>query len=169
MKIGIRSTGKLIAGTMVAAAALALPASALAASSSPARHEAPNSRSASCRFQQVKVWLGIGNGTSTSSTISYPLEFSNVGRFTCSLFGFPGVSGVGSSGVQIGGSAIHVGSRFLVFLAPGQTAHAHLTIRSAGSVGGCNKRTGARLRVFAPNQSAHTIINGFTFTACSNR
>jgi hypothetical protein len=165
MRIGINSTGKLIAGAMVAAAALGMPAAAMAA---PAAHHAPAAKSASCRFQQIKTWLGIGNGTSTSTSISYPLEFSNVGRFTCSLFGFPGVSAV-INGNQIGGAAHHVGSRFLIILAPGQTAHAALTVRSAGSVSGCNKRPGARLRVFAPNQSAHTIINGFTFTACSNR
>ena len=169
MKIGIRSTGKLIAGSMVAAAALALPASAMAASASQAKHLAPHAKSAACRFQQIKTWLGIGNGTSTAHSISYPLEFSNVGRFTCSLTGFPGVSGVTANGVQIGGAAHHVGSRFSIVLVPGATAHAALTIRAAGNVAGCNKRPGARLRVFAPNQSAHTIINGFVFTACSNR
>jgi Protein of unknown function (DUF4232) len=168
MKIRIRSTGTLIAGSMVAAAALALPASAMAAPASPAHHMAPHAKSAACRFQQIKTWLGIGNGTSTSTTISYPLEFSNVGRFTCSLFGFPGVSAVGPSGVQVGPAAAHVGSRFLIVLTPGQTAHAHLVIRSASTVSGCVRRAGARLRVFAPNQSAHTIINGFTFTTCSN-
>jgi hypothetical protein len=167
MKIGIRSTGKLIAGTMITAAALGMPVAAMAAPAH-ASHVTPAANSASCRFQQIKTWLGIGNGTSTSTSISYPLEFSNVGRFTCSLFGFPGVSGV-INGVQVGGAAHHVGSRFLIILSPGQTAHAALTIRSAGSVSGCAKRPGARLRVFAPNQSAHTIINGFAFTACSNR
>jgi hypothetical protein len=168
MKIAIRSTGRLIAGSMVAAAALALPASAMAASASPAHHQAPHAKSAACRFQQVKVWLGIGNGTTTATTTSYPLQFSNVGRFTCSLFGFPGVSPVGPSNVQSGPAALHVGSRFLVVLTPGQSAHAHLVIRSAGSVAGCHTRPGSRLRVFAPNQTAHTVINGFTFTACSN-
>jgi hypothetical protein len=169
MKIAIRSTGKLIAGSMVAAAALALPASAMAASASPAQHSTPHARSAACKFQQIKTWLGIGNGTTTATTSSYPLEFSNVGRFTCTVTGFPGVSGVSGSGAQIGGAAHHVGSRFSIVLTPGETAHAHLTIRAAGSVAGCAKRPGARLRVFAPNQSAHTIINGFVFTACSNR
>ncbi|HUC57996.1 MAG TPA: DUF4232 domain-containing protein [Streptosporangiaceae bacterium] len=168
MKIRIRSTGMLIAGSVVAAAALALPASAMAASAGPVQHAAPHAKSATCRFQQIKTWLGIGNGTSTATSISYPLEFSNVGRFTCSLFGFPGVSPAGANGVQIAPAAHHVGSRFLIVLAPGQTAHAHLTIRSAGSVAGCNKRAGARLKVFAPNQSAHTLINGFVFTACTN-
>src|ERR1700683_2531610 len=169
MKIGIRSTGKLLAGSMVAAAALALPASALAASASPAHSTTPHAKSAACRFQQIKTWLGISNGTSTSTTISYPLEFSNVGRFTCTLNGFPGVSGVSASGAQIGGAAHHIGSRFVIVLTPGLTAHAHLTIISAGSVAGCNMRPGAPLRGFGPNQSAHTIINGFVFTACSNR
>ena len=165
MKIGIRTTGWVFAGALTAAAALSLPTTALAA---PAHHLAPHAKSAACRFQQIKVWLGIGNGTTTATTNSYPLEFSNVGRFTCSLFGFPGVSPASATGAQVGPAAHHVGSRFLIVLAPGQTAHAHLTIRAAGSVAGCNKRAGARLKVFAPNQSAHTLISGFAFTACSN-
>jgi hypothetical protein len=158
-------TTRLVAGGAIAAAAMALPASAMAAPASATR---PASSHASCRFQQIKVWLGVGNGTTTRHTISFPLEFSNVGRFTCSLFGHPGVSGY-LNHHQVGPAAIHVGSKFLVFLAPGQTAHAHLTIRSAGSVSGCARRAGARLRVFAPNQSASTIINGFVYTACANR
>jgi hypothetical protein len=158
-------TGKLIAGGAIAAAAIALPATAMAAPATAAR---PASAHASCRFQQIKVWLGIGNGTSTARTTSYPLEFSNVGRFTCSVYGHPGVSGY-RNGHQIGPAAIHYGSKFLVNLPPGYTGHARLTIRSAGSVSGCARVPSTRLRVFAPNQSGATIINGFVYTACRNR
>jgi hypothetical protein len=169
MKIGIRSRGKLIAGTMVAAAALALPASALAASASPARHNPPATRDAGCTFQMTKVWLGIGNGTSTATTIRYALEFSNVGRFTCSLVGFPGVSGAGKNGAQVSPAAVRVGGKFSAVLSRGQTAYAILKVVSAGSTPGCNKVPGARFRVIAPNQTGVTVINGFTFTACSNK
>ena len=73
------------------------------------------------------------------------------------------------NGHQVGGAAIRVGSKRVVILGRGQTAHAQLTFRIAGKVAGCHPRSGARLKVFAPNQSGSTIINGFTFTACSNR
>jgi hypothetical protein len=171
MKIRLNRTGKLLAATAIATSAAMLPVSALAATGSPAQSQHPARHAhaaANCRFQQIKVWLGIGNGTAAPHHLTYPLEFSNVGRFTCSLFGFPGVSGV-FNGHQVGGAAAHLGSRFLAILAPGQTAHAPLTIIAAGSVAGCVTRPSTRLRVIAPNQTGSTIISGFTYTACTNR
>jgi uncharacterized protein DUF4232 len=168
MQLRTRLTGKLIAVSALSAAAFAMPAAALAITSGPVQHARPQAAAAPCRFQQIKTWLGIGNGSTGPRTYSYPLEFTNVGRFTCSLFGHPGVSGV-IHGHQVGGAAVRVGSKRVVILGRGQTAHAHLTLRIAGKVAGCHARSGVRLKVFAPNQTGSTIIYGFTFTACSNR
>jgi hypothetical protein len=168
MQLRNRLTGKLIAMSALAAAAFALPATALATTGGLTQHTRPHAAAAPCRFQQLKTWLGIGNGSTTSRTYRYPLEFTNVGRSACSLFGHPGVSGV-INGHQVGGAAIRVGSKQLVILGRGQTGNAQLTFRIAGKVAGCHARSGARLKVFAPNLTGSTVINGFTFTACSNR
>ncbi len=166
MRMGTRKGGTLLAATIVGAAAIALPASAMASSggqSGPAVH-----RIAPCRADSTQIWLGLGNGGGAAGTIFYPLEFSNVGRRTCTLFGFPGASAV-INGRQVGFAAIRIGRKHLVVLRPGQTAHAILGIVEAGNIAGCHIRNGASLKVFAPNQRGFTIIPAFTFTACSNR
>jgi hypothetical protein len=162
-------TGLLAAATL-AAAALALPASALAAGSghaAPGQHHKRH-RIAPCRAGGTTTWLGLGAGGGAAGTIFYPIEFSNTGRRTCALFGFPGVSAV-KNGRRIGSPAIRVGSKHLAILRPGQTAHAILGIVEAGNISGCHVVPGASLKIFAPNQKAPTIIPSFTFTACSNR
>ncbi len=158
-----------VAAGVVAAGAAAMPAPALAASASQSLPNHPViHRVAPCRANSTRIWLGLGPGGGTAGTTFYPLEFSNIGRRTCSLFGFPGVSAV-IKGKQVGGAAIRSGRKRLVVLRPGQTAHAILGIVDAGAIGGCHQRSGASLRVFAPNQQGSTIIPSFTFTACSNR
>jgi hypothetical protein len=166
-----RKGGTLLAVTIVGAAAIALPASAMAASAmaASAGQSRPGvHRIAPCRADSTQIWLGLGNGGGAAGTIFYPLEFSNVGHRTCTLFGFPGVSAV-INGRQVGFAAIRIGRKHLVALRPGQTAHAILGIVEAGIISGCHTRNGASLKVFAPNQRGFTIIPAFTFTACSNR
>ena len=164
MIIGVRGS-KLIAATIVGATAIALPTSAIAASGHrPQGHH----RVAACRASGTQIWLGLGNGGGAAGTIFYPLEFSNIGRRTCSLFGFPRVSAV-INGRQVGGAAIRVGGKHLAVLRPGQTAHAILGIVQADNIAGCHIRKGASLKIFAPNKLAFTIFPSFTFTTCSNR
>lgn len=160
----------LLAAAALATTALALPASALAANGGhgmPGHHHKRH-RIAPCRAGSTTTWLGLGAGGGAAGTIFYPLEFSNTGRRTCALFGFPGVSAV-KNGRQVGGAAIRTGSKHLAILRPGQTAHAILGIVEAGNIAGCHVIPGASLKIFAPNQQAPTIIPSFTFTACSNR
>jgi hypothetical protein len=167
MRIRTGRISGLLAIAALTTAALALPGSALAASGGHAagghRH-----RIAPCRASGTTTWLGLGAGGGAAGTIFYPLEFSNTGRRTCALFGFPGVSAF-KNGRQIGGAAVRVGSKHLAILRPGQTAHAILGIVEAGNIAGCHVIPGASLKIFAPNQQAPTIIPSFTFTACSNR
>ncbi len=168
MQTRTRLAGQLVTIFAVAAATIALPASAMASADVQKPHARPYATTATCRFQQIKTWLGIGNGSTTSRIYTYPLEFTNVGRSTCSLFGYPGVSGI-VNGHQAGFPAARVGRKQLVTLGRGQTAYAKLSFRIAGKVPGCQPKSGARLKVFAPNQSGSTTIYGFTFTTCSNR
>jgi hypothetical protein len=114
------------------------------------------------------VWLGDGLGGGMLGGVYYPLEFSNVGRHSCSLNGYPGVSGYHGSGSQVGPAA----SRFTqhhttVTLAPGATAHAQLRISDWGAL--CSTSvTADGLKVFAPGQTRSESIP-FAFGACANR
>ncbi len=169
MKMSTSRLSGLLATASLAAAAIALPASALATTTghaAPGHH--PRHRIAPCRAGGTTTWLGLGAGGGTAGTIFYPLEFSNTGRRTCALFGFPGVAAV-KNGHQVGGAAIRVGSKRLAVLRPGQTANAILGIVEAGNIPSCNIVKGAGLKIFAPNQKAPTFIPSFTFTACANR
>ncbi|HXS66695.1 MAG TPA: DUF4232 domain-containing protein [Streptosporangiaceae bacterium] len=170
MRMRTSRIGGLLATASLATVALALPASAIAAPgghAAPGKHH-PRHRIGPCRASSTTIWLGLGAGGGTAGTIFYPLEFSNTGRRTCALFGFPGVAAV-KNGHQVGGAAIRAGSKHLAVLRPGQTAHAVLGIVEAGNIPSCNMVQGANLKVFAPNQQASTIIPSFTFTACANR
>lgn len=120
-----------------------------------------------CTAAATQVWLGDGEGGGTAGTTFYPLEFSNVGHRTCSLFGYPGVSAFGSHG-QIGPAADrNRSSHTTVTLAPGATAHAILGIHDWGAL--CSRRVGAEgLKVFAPGQRQAKAIE-FGFGACAHR
>jgi hypothetical protein len=178
MKLTTASAGR-VAILAVACCAAALPAAALAGSVRPASahpgRPGSDARAAAatavprCTSFRTTIWLGLGNGGGTLGTIFYPLEFSNTGRRSCTLFGYPRVFAVSGTGQQIGLPAIPSGRRHLIMLPPGGTAHAVLGIVEAGNLGGCQLRKGAFLKVAAPGQQAVTFIPNFTFTACANK
>lgn len=177
MQLSTRFIRLVAAATTVGCAAVALPATALAAPShagqaggvSRVGHARQTGRLSQCRSSNTTIWLGLGNGGGSAGTIFYPVEFSNTGRRTCTLFGYPGISAVSISGRQIGRPASHSGRRRVVLLRPGGTAHVILGIVEAGNIAGCRIRRGASLKIFAPGQAAATVIPNFTFTACANK
>jgi hypothetical protein len=132
------------------------------------------SRSASpdvpaCATSQLTVWWGEPAGVAAGSGY-VPLRFSNTGTTTCALYGFPGVSGVGSNGARPGSSAgwDHSFTPTTVVLAPGATSHAVLRIADVynypTSVRGPVAAYG--LRIHPPNQTASVVLP-FSFDACS--
>ena len=61
-------------------------------------------------------------------------------KHACWLYGYPGVSAIGSSGRRIGPPASHAGKRHRVTLQPGGTAHAILLIEDTAFVAaGCRR------------------------------
>jgi hypothetical protein len=161
----LRFSGRLAAG-VAAVCALALlsgtglPGTALAASA-----HAPARRLAACTSGQTEIWLGLGLGGGTAGTIFYPLEFTNIGRRSCVLGGYPVAAAVTQDGHQIGPSSRRLRSRHgLVRLRPGWTAHALLGIIEAGNV--CSSPvTAVGLLVRAPGQRGSTNLP-FSFEAC---
>jgi hypothetical protein len=160
----------IIAAAILSCSGILMPAAALAA---PATSAGPVRASAAAAAQQCTggntvVWLGLP-GSGAAGSIFYQLEFSNVGRRTCWLYGYPGVSAINGNGSRVGPAASHSGRRRLVTLSPGATGHAVLQIVEAGNIAGCHIKTAAGLKVYAPGQRRANIIGGFSFQACSNK
>ena len=87
----------------------------------------------------MEVWTALP-GDGYAGGVFYDLEFSNVGRHTCTLRGYPRVVAV-SGGHQVGRGASHGSQKpLMVTLRPGATAHALLQVAIPGwrrpSVGG---------------------------------
>jgi uncharacterized protein DUF4232 len=154
-----------IAGAFACTAAL-VPAAALAAPGM-AVHAAHLATPA-CATSGLDVWLDTqGNGA--AGTIYYNLKFTNLSGSTCTLFGYPGVSGTDLNGNQLGSAATRIGSTpHTVTLANGATASALVGIVQAGILppAQCGPVTAAGLRVFPPGQTQSKRVP-FPFAACS--
>jgi hypothetical protein len=187
-----RPSRALIVAAAIGGSALLIPSAALATTAAPATHarvarvahESGPARVArvarvaaghqsrpsypQCKSGRTLTWIGLP-GSGAAGTIYYPLEFTNVGSFTCWLYGYPGVSARSASGHKIGPSASASGRRHLVVLRPGATGHARLGITEARNIPRCKVQTAAWLKVFAPGQFRSSPISGFRFTACTNK
>lgn len=155
----------LIAGAFAAAAAL-VPAAAVAAPGA-AVHTARVTTPA-CATSGLDVWLNT-QGQGAAGTIYYNLNFTNLSGSTCTLFGYPGVSGIDLGGTQLGSAASRIGATpHTVTLANGATAFALVGIVQGGIFppSQCGPVTAAGLRVYPPNQTQSRKVP-FPFAACS--
>jgi hypothetical protein len=114
--------------------------------------------------------LTLGDGGAAAGTDYTVLDFTNTGTTSCTLYGFPGVSLITSSGAQIGAAATRNPSTAstVVTLAPGAKANATLGVANAQNypTGACKPTTAAQMKVFPPNQTL-AIEVPFTGTGCS--
>jgi hypothetical protein len=118
----------------------------------------------------VGAWVPANEGDGAAGTVYYPLEFTNISGHACSLFGYPGVSAVSSTGQQLGrpaGWGSLSGARRVV-LAPGATAHTILAIHDVYSFTErvCDPVHAVGLRIYLPDQRLATSV-AFSFEACS--
>jgi uncharacterized protein DUF4232 len=125
---------------------------------------------APCTTAGLKVTTGQGNGAAGSVIV--PLEFSNTGTASCTLYGYPGVSFVtGENGSQIGASAGEdpATPRQQVTLSPGGTAHALLQVAVAQNfpAARCKLATAHLLKVYPPGQTAALYVS-YTAATCAN-
>jgi hypothetical protein len=113
--------------------------------------------------------LSIGQGQGAAGTSYVPIIFTNTGSKPCTLYGFPGVSFLDSSGKQLGVPATHSGgAEGVVTLAPNGAANSQLGLPDPGNFpsGGCNSATAAKLQVYPPGDfGALTIAD--TSTVCT--
>jgi hypothetical protein len=86
------------------------------------------------------------------------VTFTNVGRTTCVIQGYPGVAALNAHGRQIAQAARSGGAVRAVFLRPGATASALVSANTAS----CNKPTSVPgLLVTAPDQYSSTHLGEF--------
>jgi len=158
----------------LAAAALTLAAAAVTlagAATAPAAGATP-----ACTASGLVIWLDtVSNGAAGS--FYYDLEFTNLSAHSCTLTGYPGVSGVDLGGHQLGSAAIRNPEHrpALITLASATTTNTAaawatvvLRITDVGNypTSICKPLTAAGLRVYAPGQRGSTVIP-FPFGACS--
>jgi len=132
-----------------AGAGAAGPSQPLAAASAPR-----------CVTSRLVVSLD-SRGSGAAGSTYYRLKLTNVSGHTCSLAGFPGVSGVGIVGRQIGSSARdHAGSASPITLRNHATATAILRIVDVGNYpqARCHRVMAAGLRVYPPNQKVSKVV-----------
>jgi hypothetical protein len=133
-----------------------------------------------CTTSNLVVWLNtVGNGAAGSSY--YNLNFTNLSGHTCTLQGYPGVSGVSLTNHQVGSSAARsnaIGASTITLTsartAKGlesssshNTATVILQITEVENypVATCSQISAAGLRVYPPGQTASKVI-AFPFAAC---
>jgi hypothetical protein len=127
-----------------------------------------------CTASDLGVWVAVDQGNGALGTIYYPLQFTNLSRHTCFLYGYPGVSVLGADGRQLGSPADWEAGgdpERVVDLAPGATAHTILGYRDAAvsTEAGCDPvDTASLLSVIPPDQRTATDAI-FDFEACSRR
>jgi hypothetical protein len=107
-----------------------------------------------CSSSHLKLSLGIGQGT--AGTSYQVLVLTNIGSAACTLFGYPGVSFVDSTGAIIGlPSSRDHGRVRTIRLPAGGAANALSRQPDPGnfSPSACQMKTADRVRVFPPGQT----------------
>jgi Domain of unknown function (DUF4232) len=162
--------GCLVVLALAACAAVLIPASAI-----PTRWSISSASASTgvrdCVTSRLVVWLDTrGSGAAGSSY--YTLELTNFSGHVCSLEGYPGVSGVGIVGRQLGSAASRDRVRAVRRITLRNHATATATLRIVDTANypnsRCHRLTAAGLRVYPPNQRVSKVIP-FPFKACSRK
>jgi len=158
----------MAAAPLAAAAALAV-ALIVPAAAAPSRPAAATT-AAKCTAADLEVWVAADQGNGAAGTVFYPLEFTNISKHTCTLFGHPGVSAINSSGRQLGSPAVWDTSirPHTVRLAPAATGYARLSYSDVitGDCPAGDKVMAFELRVIPPDQS-QSVHAFWPLTACT--
>jgi Protein of unknown function (DUF4232) len=163
--------GRALACVAIVLSSAVLAESADSTTSAPSAAASPMAR---CRAAGTEVWAAV-EAAGTAGTVYYELEFSNVGRRTCTLHGFPSVWAVNAYGVKVGVRASNRGAPSTVVLRPGSTAHAVLGVTTTGAVCGTLGVAAAGLRVVPPGQTLPKTpgerdwVEHFPLQVCANQ
>jgi hypothetical protein len=121
-----------------------------------------------CTVRDLDVSLGAEEGT--AGTVYRALVFTNTGRRTCTIQGFPGVSFVtGDDGHQVGEAARRVDEKGpRVTLKPGETANSAVGFVNIGNFDpvACQPTAVRGLRVYPPHDRKSEFVP-FETTGCA--
>jgi hypothetical protein len=145
------------------------PASTPASTGSSGSTGSTTTTGSGCLSRYLRASIGDIQGTAGS--VYEAVIFTNLANYTCTLYGFPGVSlASGAPVAQVGLAATENSStpRELVSLAPGGTASATLQIVQAGNypAGTCGPAATSWLQVYPPNQTGALYIKD-NATSCT--
>ena len=134
-----------------------------------------------CTTANLDVWLNTqGNGAAGSSY--YNLNFTNLSAHSCTLYGYPGISGVTQAGIQLGSAAARDGEHAATVITLGSAQSARgfeqdtsrstatvvvqITVAENFPAAQCAPITAAGLRVYPPGHKESTVVP-FPFIACA--
>ena len=148
----------LTAGGIGAAAWASAPASAVSAAfSSTVSSTVSSAVIPRCTPGQLAVWVNADSANGAAGSVYFHLDFTNVSRATCHLYGYPGVSAVSGTGAQLGDAASRdpVAPKRYVNIVPGGTAHTILRVVDTGdfSPSACRPVDARRLIVYPPDDT----------------
>ena len=146
-----------VAAALLGTVVIASPAAGAAAMARP------------CSPANLVVWAGPQAGGGTAGGFGYEIKFTNLGKGTCTLAGFPGVRAVDLKGKRIGAAATHgPGKVKQIVLAPEQSAMATLQVADALNFpkAKCAPTMAAGLRVALPGGSGAKIAP-IAFETCA--
>jgi hypothetical protein len=135
-----------------AAAVIALGGGGVAWAASSASASAAPAAIGRCTSNNLAVWVNADSADGTAGTTFYHLDFTNIGRSTCFLNGWPGVSASTAGRVQLGAAASRQNGvpAKTIDIAPGATAHSVLGYVDVQVDPSCKPANAFFLTVFAP-------------------
>jgi Domain of unknown function (DUF4232) len=172
-------------GTIGAAAGAVLMVGALAGSSvavldGTSAAATQSTRTTPCTTAGLDVWMNTA-GVGSAGRMTFQLDFTNLSPHSCTLLGYPRVSGINQTGHQLGSAAARDTSKApakitltsadsaqgLSAVSDTNTATALLETVDTGALARCHHVTANGFRVYAPGQTRSSTIP-YPFVACSN-
>ena len=138
---------------VTAVTALGLGAAAWAA---PPASAAPSAVIPRCSSGQLAVWVNIDSANGAAGSIYYNLDFTNTSGTTCHLYGYPGVTAVGSNGGQLGDAAARNSAAPASYVSIPADGSAHAILRYVDVVAtssDCKPVSAAFLKVLPPGDT----------------
>jgi hypothetical protein len=125
---------------------------------------------AGCATRDLQAKAGVAQGAAGS--VYQVIDFTNISKATCTLYGYPGVSlAAGTPVTQVGMAASRstVAGPATVTLAPGATGNALLRITQALNYPQtkCSPKKTTYLQIYPPNQTT-PIYLAYASTGCSS-
>jgi Domain of unknown function (DUF4232) len=158
------------AAAVLAAGTWSVTWAATSAVAAPAKPAPPRVVAPRCNPDQLYVWVSPDSANGTAGTTYFKLDYTNIGRATCHLYGWPGVSATDLNGKQLGVPALRdpdVTARY-INVVPGGTAHSSLGYVDAQVYSGCPRATATYLKVYPPDGTGARNAY-FPLKVCTNR